>query len=143
MAFECFNDRDDVKWSHPEIEEIYALDPEQVDQIRELVHDAELAPVRAPHKVYVLEQADRLQGAPANALLKTLEEPPQDVVCLMLATQESAVLETIRSRCEVLHLRARYPEQPSDEEAFNLLYALVTGASNQQVLDSAKRMCAR
>jgi len=114
-----------------------------VDQVRELVRDAELAPLRSQHKAYIVKDADRLAGAPANALLKTLEEPPQDVVCILLASQESGVLETIRSRCEVLHLRANHPEQPEDEEVFQLVCAVASRASNRQVLAYAKRLVER
>ena len=111
-----------------------------IEQVRELVRDAELAPIRAQHKVYVLERADKLSAAPANALLKTLEEPPGDVVCILIATHERAVLETVRSRCEVLHLRANDQGQPRNEEVFNLLFSVVSGADNRQVLAAAKRM---
>lgn len=111
-----------------------------VEQARQLVHDAELAPVRSARKAYVINQADRLAGAPANALLKTLEEPPEDVVCILLAASEQGVLETIRSRCEVLVCHERLAEQPADEEVFNILYATLTGADNRYVLNAADRL---
>lgn len=55
-----------------------------------------LHPFAPRTKVYIIQDAHRLAGAPANALLKTLEEPPQNVVCILVANSESAVLETLR-----------------------------------------------
>lgn len=111
-----------------------------VEQIRAVVHDAELAPVRSARKVYLLEAAERLRGAPANAFLKTLEEPPADVVCLLLATTESAVLETLRSRCEVIALNEAVRAAKGDALVFEMMDALAHGCDNRAVLGYAKRL---
>ena len=71
-----------------------------VGQIRDLISDVSLAPVRARNKVYIVQQAERLWGTSANALLKTLEEPPTHVVFVLAATSRDAVLDTIASRCQ-------------------------------------------
>ncbi len=76
-----------------------------IAQIRELLHECTLAPIRAKRKVYILDRADRLHGAPANAFLKTLEEPPDDVVFILLGRTREAVLPTILSRCQVVPFR--------------------------------------
>lgn len=73
-----------------------------VEQIRDLVHDVPLAPVRSDRKVYIIDRADLLQSAPANAFLKTLEEPPGHVVFVLLGRNRSTVLPTILSRCQVV-----------------------------------------
>lgn len=73
-----------------------------VEQVREVIHDVGLKPVRAAWKVYVLESADALTESSANAFLKTLEEPPEDVVVVLLAHDAAAVLPTIVSRCQVV-----------------------------------------
>jgi len=73
-----------------------------VEQVRSLIDDVALAPVRAPRKVYVLQRAEQLSAASANALLKTLEEPPASCTFILLASTADAVLPTIRSRCQVL-----------------------------------------
>lgn len=109
-----------------------------VEQIRELTHDAELAPIRARHKVYVIQDAQRLAGAPANAFLKTLEEPPENVTCILVANSEAAVLETLRSRCEVLVLNAASSEIVGDARISDTLYALFRGIGNQELLAQAK-----
>ena len=113
-----------------------------VDQVREVVADAALSPVRAQRKAYVFTRADRLAGAPANALLKTLEEPPADVVCVLCAAREGAVLSTLRSRCVVLRLAGAgadsAAEAPEDTRLFELLFALAGRADNRRVLAGAK-----
>lgn len=110
-----------------------------VEQIRELTHDAELAPIRATNKVYIIQDAHRLAGAPANAFLKTLEEPPHDVTCILVANSESAVLETLRSRCEVLVLNAASGVRTGNTQIFEMLYALARDCDNRTLLEYSKR----
>ncbi len=76
-----------------------------VEQVRELVDDVSLAPVRAKAKVYILESVDRLRGTSANALLKTIEEPPEGVMFILIARSADAVLPTIVSRCQQVPFR--------------------------------------
>ena len=73
-----------------------------VEQVRAIIDDVALAPVRGARKVYVLERAEQLSASSANALLKTLEEPPASCTFILLASTADAVLPTIRSRCQVL-----------------------------------------
>lgn len=110
-----------------------------VEQIRELTRDAELAPIRAASKVYIVQDAHRLAGAPANAFLKTLEEPPRDVTCILVANSESAVLETLRSRCEVLVLNAISGVRAGNTQVFDMLYALARNCDNRTLLGNSKR----
>lgn len=81
-----------------------------IDQIRELTHDASLAPHEGSHKFYVLLDSDQLDGGAANALLKTLEEPPETVTFILIAHNLSALLPTVLSRCQVL----RFAPLPTD-----------------------------
>ena len=81
-----------------------------IEQVRELAEDVTLAPVRAQTKVYVLDRADQLRGASANALLKTLEEPPPDVMFILIARSADAMLSTIVSRCQQVPFRVVPPE---------------------------------
>lgn len=80
-----------------------------VEQVRELVADTSLAPIQSNRKVYILDRVDRLGAAAANAFLKTLEEPPDDVVFILLARTRDGVLPTIVSRCQVVPFQ-RIPE---------------------------------
>ena len=72
-----------------------------VEQIREIVSDTSLAPIQATRKVYILDRVDLLGTSAANAFLKTLEEPPDDVVIILLGRTRESVLPTIVSRCSV------------------------------------------
>ncbi len=76
-----------------------------IEQARTVSHEAALRPFEGRHKVFIFEDADRLTEEASNALLKTLEEPPEQVVLVLLASGEEAVLPTISSRCQVLSLR--------------------------------------
>ena len=71
-----------------------------VSQVRELTQDVSRAPIRARAKVYILDNAGLLRGAAANALLKTLEEPPAGVMFILIARSVASVLSTIVSRCQ-------------------------------------------
>ncbi|ACV22637.1 DNA polymerase III subunit tau [Slackia heliotrinireducens] len=90
----------DVRYVVPEGAQGYL-----VEQIREIVSDCAMAPVQAKRKVYILDRVDLMGTSPANAFLKTLEEPPSDVVFLLLGRTSSAVLSTIVSRCQVVPFR--------------------------------------
>ena len=91
----------DVRWLAPGSSNGYLI-----DQVRELIHDASRTPMRASSKVYVLDRVDLLRGSAANALLKTIEEPPEDVVFILLGRTIDAVLPTIVSRCQVIPFRS-------------------------------------
>ncbi len=76
-----------------------------IEQIREIVNDAALAPIQAQKKVYIIDRADLLGTAAANAFLKTLEEPPSNVLIILLGRTREAMLPTIVSRCQVVPFR--------------------------------------
>ncbi|MGI6591585.1 MAG: DNA polymerase III subunit delta' [Eggerthellaceae bacterium] len=92
---------------HPDIHYVApeGADGYLVQQIREVVADSALAPIRAARKVYIIDRVDRLGVHAANAFLKTLEEPPDDVVMILLGRTRDSVLPTIVSRCQVVPFR--------------------------------------
>ncbi|MFZ2970100.1 MAG: hypothetical protein WA063_03060 [Minisyncoccia bacterium] len=73
-----------------------------IDQIRELQKKLSLSPHSSDYKVAIIEQADRMTEQASNALLKTLEEPSKTTILLLLTSNSGIVLETIRSRCQIL-----------------------------------------
>ncbi len=91
----------DVRWFSPEGAGGYL-----VDQIRDIVADAAFAPIQARRKVYILDRVDLLGVQAANAFLKTLEEPPEGVVMVLLGRTRESVLPTIVSRCQVVPFRS-------------------------------------
>lgn len=82
-----------------------------VEQIREIVNDCSFAPIQGNKKIYILDRVDLLNHASANAFLKTLEEPPDDVVFILLGRTRDSVLETIASRCQVIPFRHIPPSE--------------------------------
>jgi DNA polymerase-3 subunit delta' len=77
----------------------------QIDQVRTLLTDAAIAPLEGKRKVFVIREIERATPAAANALLKTLEEPPPHVVLLLTSDRRDLVLPTVLSRCQILSLR--------------------------------------
>lgn len=77
----------------------------KIDQIRDLQHDASLAPVEARWRVFLLPNIERATREAANSLLKTLEEPPAHVILLLTTLDADALLSTVVSRCRVIPLR--------------------------------------
>lgn len=77
-----------------------------VDDIRnQLNGDIQIKPFESPYKVYIIEDGDKLTEQAQNALLKTLEEPPEYAVIFLLVSNINVILPTILSRCVVLNLR--------------------------------------
>jgi DNA polymerase III subunit gamma/tau len=94
--------------------EIDAASNTGVDNIRELIERAQFAPVQCRYKIYCLDEVHMLSTAAFNALLKTLEEPPDRVVFILATTDPQRVLPTIISRCQRFDFR-RIPLQPMVE----------------------------
>jgi DNA polymerase-3 subunit gamma/tau len=80
--------------------EIDAATNRGIDEIRELRDAARYRPARDKYKIYILDEAHQITDAAFNALLKTLEEPPDHIVFMMATTQPEDLPQTIRSRCQ-------------------------------------------
>jgi DNA polymerase-3 subunit gamma/tau len=87
-----------------DIVEIDAASNTGVDSVRELRDSAAFLPLKARHKIYIIDEVHMLSKPAFNALLKTLEEPPPHVKFLLATTDLHKVLETVVSRCQVLRL---------------------------------------
>ena len=86
--------------------EIDAASNRGIDQIRELREMVRYAPASARSKVVILDEAHMLTTEASNALLKTLEEPPERVIFVMATTEPENLVDTIRSRSQHFHFRA-------------------------------------
>ena len=86
--------------------EIDAASNRGIDQIRELREMVRYAPAASRSKVVILDEAHMLTGEASNALLKTLEEPPDRVIFVMATTEPENLVDTIRSRSQHFHFRA-------------------------------------
>jgi DNA polymerase-3 subunit delta' len=75
-----------------------------IEQIRDIQHSAALPPFEGKFKVFIIDGAEQLSNEAANCLLKTLEEPVENVIYLLLTVNEQSVLPTVISRCQRLEL---------------------------------------
>jgi len=88
-----------------DIIEIDAASNTGVENIREIIERANFAPTQARWKVYVIDECHMLSSAASNALLKTIEEPPEKVVFILATTNPERVLKTIQSRCQKFNFK--------------------------------------
>ncbi len=86
--------------SHPDVIEIDAASNNGVDQVRDLIDKIKYAPIKGRYKVYIIDEVHMMSTGAFNALLKTLEEPPENVVFILCTTEPHKVLPTIVSRCQ-------------------------------------------
>lgn len=119
----------------------------KIEKIRDLIHTLSLMPVQGNRRVAILREADALQEAAANALLKTLEEPPAFALLILTSSRPSALLPTLRSRCQEIrfaslsaeHVRAILEGQPGlDEEDVAAAVRLAGGSADRalQLIES-------
>ncbi len=96
----CLNCESLNNGSHPDVVEIDAASNNGVDQVRELIERVNYAPIRGRYKIYIIDEVHMMSQGAFNALLKTLEEPPEHVVFILATTEPHKVLPTILSRCQ-------------------------------------------
>lgn len=96
----------------------------KIEQIRSLQKKIPERPIISNRKVYIIDKADTMTTEAQNCLLKTLEEPPQFATIILIGSNESAFLSTIRSRCMVLHFQPIQDEKIKQymEEKFSMNY---------------------
>jgi len=126
----------DVFASHPP--GVYLAEPESksrrivIDQVRALEHALQMRTSGGRRKVAIVAEADRLQPQAANAFLKTLEEPPNDSLLLLLSAMPEVLPDTILSRCIAVPLVAEEKGAPSveEKELVELLGTVATPRAN-------------
>ncbi len=107
-CMECISCRQALAQSHPDIIRLtHEKASISVDDVRrQIVRSADILPYRSSHKVYIVDEAEKMNVQAQNALLKTLEEPPAYAVILLLTTNADLFLPTVLSRCVRLNLKA-------------------------------------
>ena len=103
---ECDSCKEIASGASLDVIEIDAASNRGIDQIRELRDMVRYAPAAARSKVVILDETHMLTDEASNALLKTLEEPPERVIFVMATTQPEDLADTIRSRSQHFHFRA-------------------------------------
>jgi len=105
---ECHSCHQALSGNHPDIIFVTHEKPNSVsvDDIRTQINgDVSIKPYSRPYKVYIVNEAEKMTVQAQNAILKTLEEPPEYVVILLLTTNVNSMLPTILSRCVVLNMK--------------------------------------
>lgn len=97
---ECENCKSFNENSNPDIIEIDAASNNGVDEIREIKNKVNLVPAMSKYKVYIIDEVHMLSIGAFNALLKTLEEPPEYVIFILATTEPQKIPATIVSRCQ-------------------------------------------
>ncbi len=104
----CHSCKQAESGNHPDIIRVTHEKPNtiSVDDIREQVnHTIMIKPYQGPYKVYIIDRAELMSVQAQNALLKTIEEPPEYAVLMLLTENAESLLPTINSRCVMLKLR--------------------------------------
>ena len=97
---ECKNCLAIMDGSHPDVLELDAASNNGVDEIRELIDKVKYGTILGRYKVYIIDEVHMLSTGAFNALLKTLEEPPEHVIFILATTEPHKILPTILSRCQ-------------------------------------------
>lgn len=97
---ECSNCKQITQSMHPDVIEIDAASNNGVDEVRDLIDKINYAPTQSKYKVYIIDEVHMMTSGAFNALLKTLEEPPEHVIFIMATTEVHKILPTIISRCQ-------------------------------------------
>ncbi len=86
--------------SHPDVIEIDAASNNGVEEVRDLIDKVKYSPILGRYKVYIIDEVHMMSSGAFNALLKTLEEPPEHVIFILATTEPHKILPTILSRCQ-------------------------------------------
>lgn len=105
---ECHSCKQALSENHPDIIRVTHEKPGSigVDDVRAQINgDIAIKPYSSPYKIYIMNEAEKMTPGAQNALLKTLEEPPEYAIILLLTTNVNSLLQTILSRCVVLNMK--------------------------------------
>lgn len=101
----CANCIDITNGSAIDVKEIDAASNNGVEDARDIIEKVQFVPVSGKYKIFIIDEVHMLSNAAFNTLLKTLEEPPKNLVFILATTESHKVLETIVSRCQRFDFR--------------------------------------
>lgn len=116
----CSNCESISDGSHPDVIEIDAASNNGVDQVRDLIEKVTYAPIKGRYKVYIIDEVHMMTDAAFNALLKTIEEPPERVIFILCTTEPYKVLPTILSRCQRFDF-GKIPDEDMEKKLIEVL----------------------
>ena len=133
----CENCRAIAAGQHIDVMEIDAASHTGVDNMRDILDAAQYRPTNGRYKVYIIDEVHMLSTSAFNALLKTLEEPPEHVIFILATTEIRKVPVTILSRCQRFDL-VRVPV-----ETLKKHFAWIASQENIELSDGANELLAR
>lgn len=116
-CMECRSCRQVISGNHPDIKYITHEKPNviAVDEVREQINnDIQIKPYSSPYKIYIVDEAEKMNLQAQNALLKTIEEPPEYGIIILLTSNSEMFLPTILSRCVMLNMKLMEKGQMRD-----------------------------
>lgn len=124
---ECENCKNITNSIPIDVIEIDAASNRSVNDADEIIQKVALAPVNSRYKIYIIDEVHMLTNQAFNALLKTLEEPPKNVIFILATTEVHKVLDTIKSRCQRFDFKrittediSKHLRYISDKEGINI-----------------------
>lgn len=124
---ECTSCQDITNSVPIDVIEIDAASNRKVEDAQNILEKIQYVPVNGKYKIYIIDEVHMLTNTAFNALLKTLEEPPQNVVFILATTESHKVLDTIKSRCQRFDFRrittediAKHLRYIADKEKINI-----------------------
>lgn len=124
---ECENCSNITKSIPIDVIEIDAASNRSVSDAEDIIQKVAMAPINSRYKIYIIDEVHMLTSTAFNALLKTLEEPPQNVIFILATTEVHKVLDTIKSRCQRFDFKrittddiAKHLRYISDKEEINI-----------------------
>jgi DNA polymerase III subunit gamma/tau len=134
----CPSCREIAEGRSMDVLEIDAASNTGVDNVRDvIIGSVAISPARDRYKVFIIDEVHMLSGPAFNALLKTVEEPPPNVIFMMATTEEHKVPETITSRCQLFEFRTIATAKIAERLRF------IADAENISISDEAMREIAR
>ena len=133
----CEQCRSIINGSNIDVIEIDAASHRGIDDVRQLRDAVKLAPAKAKKKIYIIDEAHMLTLEASNALLKTLEEPPEHVIFILATTNPEKLVETIRSRVTSINFR-----KATIDEVVRSLTRVAKG-EHQKVAEEALKLIAK
>lgn len=135
----CSNCVSIAEGSHPDVIEIDAASNNGVDQVRELIDGVRYSPIKGRYKIYIIDEVHMMTPGAFNALLKTIEEPPENVVFILCTTEPFKVLPTVLSRCQRFDFSKLSEEEMGDklEEILHEEHVTYTDESVKTIISLA------
>ena len=138
---ECKNCKAINEGTHPDVLEIDGASNNGVEEVRDLIDKVKYGTILGRYKIYIIDEVHMITPQAFNALLKTLEEPPEHVIFIMATTEPHKILATILSRCqrydfskvgdddirERIKIVLQKENIPYNEDAVNLIISLADG----------------